>query len=266
MMCRIWIKLQAFFALLHYMFSPLLMPAVISLLFMLFGIQYGFANDKAVAVIVSPVVQQQISTSISALGTAQANESIEITTKITDILTQIHFTEGQQVTKGQLLAQLDDAEQQALLKEAEVNLAEQQREFKRLTQLVKQKAIPSSQLDAQRSRLKAAQARINTLKIHIHDRQIKAPFSGKLGLRYISQGALIQAGDVISNLDDIRQIKLDFSLPEVYIRHLKTGLPITATTQAYPKRLFSGKVGTIDSRVGSHQQNDQSPCYFTKSR
>ena len=247
MVCAVYFALSRFFALLNYMFRPSFIPLLC--LFFLSFFSAAFAKDRTVAVIVSPVTQQLISTPITALGTAQANESVDITTKVTDLLTQIHFKEGQRVKKGQLLAQLDDAEQQALLQEAQVNLAEQQREFKRLAQLVKQKAIPSSQLDAQRSRLKAAQAKINTVKVHINERKIKAPFSGTLGLRYVSQGALLQAGDVMTHLDDIQKIKLDFSLPEIYLGHLKTGLSLTATTQAYLKREFKGKIITIDSRI-----------------
>ncbi|MEK7992083.1 MAG: efflux RND transporter periplasmic adaptor subunit [Thiotrichaceae bacterium] len=206
-------------------------------------------DKKAISVIVAPVIQQHIVDNISILGTTQANESIDVRSKISDIITKIHFKEGQWVKKGKLLVQLDDAEQQALLQESEVDLAEQQREYKRLNKLIKQKVISSSQLDTQLSRLNAAKARIKTAKVHINERKITAPFSGKLGLRHISVGALLRTGDVITTLDDISKIKLDFTISELYLSSLHKGLNLTATTQAYPKRLFSGQVTTIDSRV-----------------
>ncbi|WP_353570853.1 efflux RND transporter periplasmic adaptor subunit [Candidatus Albibeggiatoa sp. nov. BB20] len=226
-----------------------LKPHSILLILFIFSPTVAAEDKKAISVIVAPVIQENIIDTISILGTSQANESIDVTSKITDIINKIHFKEGQWVKKGQLLVQLDDAEQQALLQETEVNLAEQQREYNRLSKLVKQKAISSSQLDAQLSRLKAAKARIKTAKVHITERKIIAPFSGKLGLRYISMGALLQAGDVITTLDDIQKIKLDFTIPAIYLASLHKGLKLTATTQAYPKRLFSGQVTTIDSRV-----------------
>ncbi|MCV6637419.1 efflux RND transporter periplasmic adaptor subunit [Candidatus Albibeggiatoa sp. nov. NOAA] len=225
-----------------------LTPLLILLLCIAFPAS-SIAKDKAVSVITAPVIQEHIVDNISVLGTSQANESIDITSKITDIISKIHFKEGQQVKKGQRLVQLDDAEQQALLQEAEVDLAEQQREYNRLAKLVKQKAISSSQLDTQLSRLKAAKARIKTAQVYIDERKIIAPFSGKLGLRHVSVGALLQSGDVITTLDDIQNIKLDFSIPEIYLASLHKGLKLTATTQAYPKRLFSGKITTINSRV-----------------
>ncbi len=216
---------------------------------LLFITPVAHAINDAISVVVSPVVEEDIVDIVTILGTTEANEFIEVTSKITDIISHIHFKEGEWVEKGTLLVQLDDAEQQALLEEAKVNLTEQQREYKRLQKLVDQKAIPSSQLDAQVSRLKAAQAHIKTAQVHINERRIIAPFSGKLGLRYISKGALLKAGNIITTLDDITKIKLDFAVPEMYLANLHQNLKITATSQAYPNRNFSGQISIINSRV-----------------
>lgn len=218
------------------------------LLFIIFSPAIS-AKDRVISVVAESVTQEQIVDNISVLGTAQANESIDITSKITDIIREIHFKEGKWVKKGQLLVQLDDEEQQALLQEAQIDVAEQQREYNRLAKLVEQKAIPSSQLDVQLSRLKTAKARIKTAQVYIHERKITAPFSGNMGLRYKSEGALLRAGDVISTLDDISQIKLDFSMPELYLANLHKGLKLSATSQAYPERIFTGQIATVNTRI-----------------
>jgi membrane fusion protein, multidrug efflux system len=202
-----------------------------------------------VAVMAEQVQKQHIVDTVTALGTTKANESIYITPKMTEIIAQILFKEGQHVKKGQLLVQLDASEELAKLKEAELDVAEQQREYQRLERLVQQKAVPSSQLDMQSSRLKAAMARVETAKIAVDDRRIVAPFNGKLGLRQVSVGALVNAGQVITTLDDIEQIKLDFTVPEIYLANLNSEMALAANSAAYPQRVFTGQVATIDSRV-----------------
>lgn len=200
-------------------------------------------------VIVAPVKFDIFVDTLEALGTVKANESVDITSQITEIAKEIYFYDGDQVEKGQLLVLLDDEEEQAQLKEAEVNLEQQQREYQRLSKLVQQKAIPMFEVDAQRSRLKTAEAQIAIVKTRIALRKIFAPFSGQLGFRNISQGALVRPGEIITTLDDLTVVKLDFSVPETFLAHLETNQTVIARSSAYPDEKFIGKVSTLDTRV-----------------
>jgi membrane fusion protein (multidrug efflux system) len=205
--------------------------------------------NKPIPVIAALVRYDTFTDTIEALGTTQANEAVIISPKVTETITEINFNDGDHVEPGQLLILLDSEEEQAQFQEALVNLEEQQREYRRLDTLVKQKAIPSFQLDAQRSRLKAAEAQIQIVTSRINDRKIVAPFHGILGFRNVSLGALVKPGDVIATLDDLSVIKLDFTVPETFLANLRSEQSIVAQSKVYPNKSFHGKVATIDSRV-----------------
>lgn len=212
----------------------------------------GKPAEKAAApvpVVVAAVRRDDFATRVEALGTAKANESIVLTAKVTETVDKVLFQDGQRVPAGELLVKLSSAQEQAELEEAEVDLAEQEREARRLSGLVKQKAISQFQLDEQLSKLDAAKARLAAARARVEDRRISAPFAGVVGIRRVSPGGLVEPGDVIATLDDISIIKLDFSVSETFLRSLRPGLTIHARSAAYPERRFEGQVGTVDSRV-----------------
>lgn len=202
-----------------------------------------------VPVVVAPVVEGEFATVVESVGTARANESVDVSAKVTETVARVAFRDGQRVQAGELLVQLSDARQRAELQEAEVDVAEQEREYRRLLGLVRQKAIPESQLDAQRSRLEAARARLQAARTNLADRRITAPFEGVVGLRRVSPGALVEPGDVLTTLDDIDPIKLDFTVPETFFAALGPGQPVQARATAYPGRIFEGVVESVDSRI-----------------
>lgn len=211
--------------------------------------QAGGKRGGPVPVVVAPVVRDTFATTVQAVGTARADEAVDISAKVTETVDKIAFTDGQRVKAGDLIVQLSDARQQAELELARVNLAEQEREYKRLVGLVRQKAIPQSQLDAQESALEAARAQLAAAQTSIADRRIVAPFDGVLGLRRVSPGALVEPGDVITTLDAIDPIKLDFTVSETFLASLRPGLRVSAFTTAYPGEVFVGEVKSVDSRV-----------------
>ena len=207
------------------------------------------AGDKAKHVIVAPVVQKQISDRIDALGTARATESVNITSNITEKVKQINFEDGQQIKKGQILAVLEQDEEKAELKRAQAVRGERKLSLQRLQQLEERKLTSPDQIDRTRLELEQAEASITAIKTRISDRVIRAPFDGIVGLRYISVGALVETGDLIATLDDIREIKLDFSVPSVFLAELKPGLKIRARAAALNNKEYLGEVKSIDSRV-----------------
>ncbi len=172
---------------------------------------------------------------IEALGTATANESTSITSNVSETVRAITVSEGQFVTKGTVLVQLQDDEERAGLIEAE-------KAFNRSATLVRTSAISPARLDADRARLDIARAQVA-------DRQILAPFDGILGLRSISAGDVVAPGAMITTIDDIDPIKVEFSIPESYVGSVAPGQVIEARSEAYRGKIFSGLVTAIDPRV-----------------
>jgi len=200
-------------------------------------------------VIVAPVVLEQISDRVEALGTTRANESVNITANVSEKIREIHFEDGQQVKAGEILVVLNQAEEQANLKQAQAVRGERQLALDRLLQLEERKLAATDEIDRTRLELEQAQASITAIKARIGDRVIRAPFDGVVGLRDISVGALVETGDLIATLDDTSQIKLDFSVPAMFLAELKPGLKIRARATALDNREFLGEVKSIDSRV-----------------
>ncbi|NOQ88735.1 MAG: efflux RND transporter periplasmic adaptor subunit [Gammaproteobacteria bacterium] len=207
------------------------------------------AKGKARHVIVTPVAVKQISDSVEALGTARANESVNITSNITEKITRIDFDDGQHVKAGAILAVLEQAEEQAELKRAQAVRGERKLALDRLLQLEERKLTSPDEIDRTRLELEQAEAGITVIKSRISDRVIRAPFDGIVGLRNISVGALVETGDLIATLDDIRQIKLDFTVPSVFLDELKPGLKIKARAVALGNKEYLGEVKSINSRV-----------------
>ena len=205
--------------------------------------------DKPKHVIMAPVVLKEISDRVEALGTALANESVNITSNVSEKIEEIHFEDGQSVKAGEILVVLNQAEEQANLKQAQAVRGERKLALDRLLQLDERKLAAPDEIDRTRLELAQAEASITAIKARISDRVIRAPFDGVVGLRDISVGALVESGDLIATLDDTSRIKLDFSVPAMFLAELKPGLKIKARATALGNKEYRGKVRSIDSRV-----------------
>ena len=186
---------------------------------------------------------------IEALGTLRANESVNLTASVTETVTGLYFNDGDRVEKDALLAEMTSTEEHALLEEAKALVGEAERQYRRVKSLEAQGTAAKSLLDERQREWQTARARLIAIESRLEDRLIKAPFSGLVGLRNISVGALVEPGDLITTLDDDSAMKLDLAVPSVFLDELQPGLPITATTRAYGERVFDGKTHSIDSRV-----------------
>ena len=202
------------------------------------------------AVVVSTVVSNKAwGDRVQAVGTARARESIEIASRVSDKIARVHFESGDSVRAGQVLITLQTGSDSGNLAVAQAQVKDADRQFIRGEQLAKEKLVSASQLDTLRSNRDTARARAQAAQATLSDRVIVAPFSGVLGLRQVSPGQLMGAGTIITTLDDVSKLKIDFSLPEVQIASLKTGLSIEARSDAFPNRIFTGRVISVDSRV-----------------
>lgn len=206
-------------------------------------------SSKPVPVVVQPATMSAWVDRIQALGTAHANESVTLTAKTAESVARVNFVDGQIVSAGDVLVELTDRTEVAQLKEAQAAFVESEKQYERLRGLVKQGTVAQSQVDQQLAARDSARARTEAIRVRLSDRVITAPFAGVLGFRMVSPGTLVQPGTVITTLDDVRSIKLDFSVPETFLAALAVGQRIEARGSAYPERAFEGLITTLDSRV-----------------
>jgi membrane fusion protein, multidrug efflux system len=206
-------------------------------------------SQLAVAVVVAPVRRERLSLETEALGTAHANESVDVTAKVSNLVTAVRFDEGQHVNRGDLLVELDGVQARAELAIAEAAVTESRSQYKRSRELYSTRALSEAQLDQIEAALKANEARVLVAQAKLGDTMIRAPFAGRVGLRRVSVGSLVNPGTMITTLDDTGTIKLDFTVAETLLASITPGLAITAHSIAYPGRTFAGKVASVDSRV-----------------
>jgi len=186
---------------------------------------------------------------IEALGTARANESVEIRPRFSSLVTRILFEEGQYVAEGDLLLELENSEIRAGLALAEASLSESRSLYNRSKELESTQAISASNLEALLAQVKVDEANVEAARAKLRNTQVRAPFSGRIGLRRVSPGSYVDTDTVITTLDDVRAIKLDFSVPETFVNVIKENMGIVAHSLVFPDREFRGTVASIDTRL-----------------
>jgi len=186
---------------------------------------------------------------VQSVGTARANEAVVVTAKVTGIVSAIAFREGQRVQAGDLLIEFESRQARAELEEARANLDEYRRRMQRAEALRRSGAVTEARFDETTALVQAGAARVKSMEARLADLRIVAPFAGKVGLRQVSLGNLVQPGTVVTTLDDVSRIKVEFALPEVTVGVLRMGLPVSARSAAYPGRTYEGQVRAIDTRI-----------------
>lgn len=209
----------------------------------------GGRDRKPPTVIVQPVGTFQFSDRIEAVGTAYARESTTLTSTVTERITRLRFQDGESVRKGDVIAELSRSAETADLASADARAKQAQQQFNRINELARRGFATRSQVEAQTAALDAARAQSGLVDAQIGDRIIRAPFAGVVSLRRISEGATVGAGTEIATISDVSTIKLDFSLPELFLSAVQLGQSIEARTAAYPDDVFRGKVEGIDPVV-----------------
>lgn len=203
----------------------------------------------AITVVTAAARREPMGIAIEAVGTTRANESVEVTSKASNTVIAIRFNEGEDVERGAVLVQMDDAGAQADLAVAQAALVRSRSQYDRSKDLASRQALSASDLEQVEATLKADTARVAAAQVRVEDTVIRASFGGRTGFRQVSVGSLVNPGTVITTLDDIRVIKLDFTVPETYLFVLRRGLPVSASATGLPGRKFEGQVTNIESRV-----------------
>lgn len=196
-----------------------------------------------------PVRTGMLAQEVDAVGSLEANESVLIRSEMAGRITAIHFSEGRKIESGAILIAIDSAEYQAQVDQITASLELAQLNFERSERLRKEDMVSPQAYDESHARLKEAQANLALAKTRLAKTEIRTPFAGRLGLRQVSPGDYVQAGQVIVNLEDIDSIKLDFRIPEKYLSKIRSGQKVRVEVDAFPEKDFSGKVFAIDPRI-----------------
>lgn len=209
----------------------------------------GIGTRPAVPVTTQAVEMRAMGEVISALGTAQSKEGVLITSQQTGLVEQLHFKDGEIVQTGQLLVTLHDDEERARVRESEAKLADNRSQLERLQNLSAGNAVSKSVLDEKIYAVKVAEAQLEVAKATLQKRYITAPFSGVLGTRQVSPGALVTTATAITTLDDLSKMKVEFTIPETFASVVKPGLEVVAISAAFSDQLFSGVISHVDARI-----------------
>lgn len=203
----------------------------------------------AVKVVTEVVEFQPLVDEIEALGTARANESVDIQPRISSLVERVAFEEGQIVSAGDLIVELENSEIRAGLALARASLSESRSLYNRSRSLADSQAISAANLEQLMAQVQVDEAQVEAAKARLDNTIIRAPFTGRVGLRRVSPGSFVNTATVITTLDDISKIKLDFSVPEAFLTSVADGMRIEAHSLVYPDRVFGGTVASVDTRL-----------------
>ncbi|GAC15402.1 efflux RND transporter periplasmic adaptor subunit [Aliiglaciecola lipolytica] len=247
------------------MLSPLLI-ATLALVGLLIFLNYPESAEQngpkgngkvATPVVFFEVQKTDFPVTVEALGTARANEAVSLTPLQSDVIQELYFDDGDVVEKGQLLMRMNDREEQARLNELNINLQEAQRQLTRIVNLAKSSVASQQLLDEQQAKVKTLKAQVEVANAQLSELILEAPFSGKLGIRMVSVGAYVTPSDVITTLDDLRKVKVDFNISESHLPSLSIGQQVKALSVAYPDEVFNGEIRSVNSRVDANTRSIQ---------
>jgi membrane fusion protein (multidrug efflux system) len=182
-------------------------------------------------------------------GSLRSDESVMIRPEIEGRLAALHFREGQAVTAGTLLVSLDDAITRAERAQAQANLNLAEKNHQRAQMLFKRGASNAQALDEASAQQQAARASLALAQARLDKTRIHAPHDGVLGLRHVSPGDYLSAGQDIVNLEVLDPLKVDFRIPQKAVSQIRLQQSIEISLDAYPGERFSGEIYAINPRL-----------------
>jgi len=195
------------------------------------------------------VTQETVTDPFEAVGTIEAVNAIIVVSEIDAAVIELPFQEGQAIAKGGLIAQLDDVQLRAEESRAEAILNQRKVSYERIKTIADQGLSAAQEVDDAAAALKVAEADLAVIKARLKKTRIVAPFAGMLGARRISPGAFLRAGDAITELAQIQQLKVTFSAPERFYSNVRRGAEVKVSTAAYPSEQLTGRVEVIEPVV-----------------
>lgn len=219
---------------------------------------------KVSGMIVQP---QRFDNQLSLTGALEANEQVEIRSEVSGVVQSIHFQEGSQVQKGQLLVKINDSELRAQLRQAKTKESLAAENERRARLLLAKEAISQEEYDISLADYKSAQAQSQLISAQLDKTSIRAPFSGKIGLRSISPGSYLTPSTLIAKLVNTGQLKITFSIPEKYAGQIKNNtvlnFKVANSEQVFKAKIYALEPGieaatrTLQVRASTENANNQ---------
>ena len=209
----------------------------------------GPPGGGAVTIEATKVVQAALPQSITAVGSLRSDESITVRPEVAGRIAAIGFNEGQRVEKGTMLLRLDPSVNDAEVRQARANMTLAKTKYDRAVDLSKSNFISGQARDEAENNLKVAEAALALAEAKLAKTEIRAPFSGVIGLRQVSVGDYVKEGADLVNLEAIDPLKVDFRVPEIYLRQVRVGQPLEVTLDAVAGRVYNGRVYAINPLV-----------------
>lgn len=207
------------------------------------------AEKPPISVIAYQVQQINQPQFIQALGNLQAKQAIQISANVTETIQAIHFQDGQNVRKNQLLVELNNLEELARLAEADALTDEAKLQYQRVKNVLGRGSVTQSLVDEKYSIWQTAAAKRKVIQAQLADRKIYAPFAGQLGFSNLSAGALVTPATQIVSLDDNSVMKLNLFSAVDFLPVLNIGQTVTVSSAAFPALNFQGQISAISPRL-----------------
>lgn len=218
-----------------------------------------FSNYRppAVSVATTPVVQETWHSKISAIGTLESTHGVTLTPETAGIIKEINVTSGSYVKQGQLLIRLNDDIDQAELRKAEAEAKLAMINYKRQKDLVAKNAAPSSMFDKAAAELQQANAAVQKVKAIIAQKNITAPFSGKLGILNVHLGQFVSPNTTTNmvSLQSMNPLYVRFTIPEQWLSRIKVNQNINIKVSSFKDKLFPGRITAIDAKIDPQTHN-----------
>jgi len=185
---------------------------------------------------------------IRSAGSLLANEEVDIVSKVSGKVTGVYFKEGSRIHKGDLLVKIYDEDLQAQLRRSEIQEKMLAEKLERQRVLLAKDAVSRESFDQLQTDYNVILADINLLKVRIAETEVRAPFDGIIGFRYVSEGSYVQPSVKIAHLTDLSVLKLEFAIAEKYVSADLAGKKISFQTEGYPDEFFA-TVYAVDYRI-----------------
>ena len=183
---------------------------------------------------------------LTALGTLESVQGVNVTAELTGKVVHIAFEPGSLAAAGDLLVQQDITVESAQLRAAEAAGELARINFERAAKLLPEKVISQSNYDNARAQLTETQAQVENLRAVIAKKTIRAPFAGRLGLRHINLGQVLEGGQPIVSLQSLDPIFVNFPIPQQHLGRIRTGLEVRLTADGLGQEVITGQITAID--------------------
>ena len=192
---------------------------------------------------------------LTSVGSLEAVQGVMVTAELKGKVEDIAFKPGEMVRAGDLLVQQDISSETAQLRASEASAALAKITLERIRKLLTEKTVSQSQYDNADAQYKEAAAQLDTIRSAISKKTIRAPFAGRLGIRLINLGQILNEGDAIVSLQSLDPIFVNFSLPQQQLAKVQPGLTVRVTTDVLPGRVIEGKITAINPAVDAATRN-----------